>query len=250
MSPPSLPRRLRIALRRRVRRHPKLLALVRLAKYGPYRGLVDDRSRDALLVRARAEGWRILYLGSGGRRQRGMINLDITWDTGPDVVGDGLCLPFADETFDAIFCESVIEHVPDPEAFLAAASRSLKYGGHWYIEVPFLCPRHADADFQRWTVEGFREALRRTGLEPVSGGAHTGPAFMLFWVLREWLSLSLSLGIRRLFPLLFWGLGFLLSPLLLLDPLLMRLPRSDGLASAFCHVARRPRPARPDREHP
>lgn len=234
-------RRVRRALRDAVRRRPPLYAVVRFIKYGPYRGLCDDRARLDLLHRAEAEDWRVLYLGSGGRRQPGMINLDITAETGPDVVGDGFMLPFGRDVFDAIFCESVIEHVPDPERFLAAASQSLKPGGLWYLEVPFLQPFHSEADFQRWTAPGFQDALRRAGLKPVACGTHMGPAFMLQWILKEWIGLLLCFGSTRLFRIWCWLLGFLFSPLLLLDPLLMRLPASAGLACAHYHIAMRPR---------
>ncbi len=233
-------RRLRVAARSRVRRHRRLYGLVRLLKYGPYRGFTDDRARRALLERAEREGWRVLYLGSGGRRQPGMVNLDITWETGPDVVGDGFRLPFAEGTFDAIFCEAVIEHVADPERFLALASRVLKPGGVWYLEAPLLQPWHGGSDFQRWTLEGFRDALRRAGLVPLGAGIHMGPGFGLMWIVREWLALLLSGGFGPVRAVLRWGLGFALSPLLLLDPVLMALPASAELACANWHIARRP----------
>jgi len=226
-------------LRSFIRRRPLLYAVIRFFKYGPYRGLTRSRPRQELLARAVREDWRMLYLGSGGRRQQGMINLDVTAETGPDIVGDGYHLPFAPGTFDAIFCESVIEHVEDPERFLASASQSLKPGGLWYLEVPFLQPRHAAADFQRWTKEGFIAALARAGLEAVESKAHTGPGFMIAWLLKEWLALILSFGNPRLFHLEAWFFGFVFSPLLLLDPILLRLDLGDGLACAFFHIARR-----------
>ena len=93
-------------------------------------------------------GWRVLYLGSGDRRQPAKINLDITPVTGPDVVG-GYRLPFRDGTFGAI-SEYMIEHVPDSEGFLAAASRALKPSGVFYLEFLFLQPLHGHpSDFTR-----------------------------------------------------------------------------------------------------
>lgn len=234
-------RRLRLQARTFVRRHRWLYGAVRFLKYGPYRGFADNRAHRTLLAQAVEANWRVLYLGSGGRRQPGMVNLDITWETGPDVVGDGFQLPFADATFDAIFCESVIEHVSDPERFLAAASRTLKPGGHWYLEVPFLQPEHGGVDFQRWTIDGFRAALRRAGLEPVTDGIHLGPGFLLAWILREWLALALSGGFAPVRSVWHWLLGFVFSPLLLADLLLIQLPGATVLACSNHFVARRPR---------
>ena len=233
-------RRLRLQARAWSRRHPRFHACVRLLKHGPYRGFTDERARDSLLREARTANWRVLYLGSGGRRQSGMVNLDVTWETGPDVVGDGFRLPFADATFDAIFCESVIEHVPDPEAFLSAAGRALKPGGYWYLEVPFLQPFHGGTDFQRWTIAGFHRTLLRVGLAPLASGLHMGPGFMVMWMLREWLALALSGGNAPLRSVWHWLWGFGLSPLLLTDLLLMRLPGAADLACAHYHIARRP----------
>jgi SAM-dependent methyltransferase len=229
--------------REMARRERRLYALVRIVKYGPDRGIRDDRVRKGLLVKARREGWRMLYLGSGGQRQAGMINLDITPVTGPDVVGDGYHLPFADGTFEAIFCDYVIEHVADPERFLAAAGASLKPHGLFYLEVPFIQPFHGSPlDFTRWTLNGFCCAAQRGGFTVVDSGVHFGPAYMLWWMLAEWLAALLSLGSRRLSAVLCYCFKWALAPIQLLDLLMLRMPRAADLAAGFYVVLSTPPP--------
>src|SRR5437660_1279529 len=80
------------------RQHRSVYAMVRLLKYGPFVGIRNQGWRKALLQTGIENSWRMLYLGSGGRRQPGMINVDITEITGPDVVGDGFWLPFRNGT--------------------------------------------------------------------------------------------------------------------------------------------------------
>jgi len=45
-------------------------------------------------------------------------------------------IPYADGTFDVIFCQSVLEHIPQPEPVVKEICRVLKKGGIAYIEAP------------------------------------------------------------------------------------------------------------------
>jgi len=71
----------------------------------------------------------------------------------PMVVADGYHLPFADKTFDYVICSHILEHMEDPERFIAEITRVGKRG---YIEVPSaLSERIFGWDFHHWycTVE-------------------------------------------------------------------------------------------------
>ncbi len=52
-------------------------------------------------------------------------------------VGDGFNLPFDDESFDCVIASEVVEHVPDPEAFVQSLFRVVKKGGALILSTPY-----------------------------------------------------------------------------------------------------------------
>jgi 2-polyprenyl-6-hydroxyphenyl methylase/3-demethylubiquinone-9 3-methyltransferase len=99
------------------------------------------------------EGSRVLDIGSGG----GFLTKELS-DAGYEVTGIdpemsavseaaehvtasfvvavGEKLPFADDSFDSVVCSEVLEHVEDPGAVLAEASRVLRPGGVFVVSLP------------------------------------------------------------------------------------------------------------------
>lgn len=55
-------------------------------------------------------------------------------------VANGLTLPFADNTFDAVVCSEVLEHIPDVHGMLIEIRRVLKPDGHLAVSVPRYWP--------------------------------------------------------------------------------------------------------------
>lgn len=87
----------------------------------------------------------------------------------PDVFADAAELPFPDNSFDAVLCLEVIEHVPTPARVMAEIARVLKPGGRAWLSMPFLYPVHdAPHDFQRYTGHGWHHAVADAGLVLVS----------------------------------------------------------------------------------
>lgn len=66
-------------------------------------------------------------------------------------------LDFEDESFDAVVCESILEHVPYPQKAISELHRVLKPGGEIWVQLPFLYPYHeAPKDYWRVTPDGLR----------------------------------------------------------------------------------------------
>jgi SAM-dependent methyltransferase len=226
-------------LRRLVRRNRHIYEAVKVFKYGPHIGFRNRSVRRALIREGIERGWLMLNLGSGGRRHPAMINLDLLPVTGPDVVADAFTLPFRPQTFDAIFCDSVIEHVAEPERFLVSIAATLKPSGILYLEVPFLQPMHGlPHDFTRWTKQGFRAAAARAGLTVTACDVEMGPGFAMFWLLTDWLALLLSFGSAPIQATIRYLLRWLLAPIMLADLLFRHIRFSEALASSFFFVVR------------
>lgn len=84
-----------------------------------------------------------------------------------DVISDIIKIPEPDNSFDAILCTEVIEHVPDPIKALEELTRLLKPGGIIILTAPFISmthfsPFHFCTGFNKYF---YIEHLKRLGLK-------------------------------------------------------------------------------------
>lgn len=91
---------------------------------------------------------RTLNLGCGLKHMAGAVNLDITPTTHPDVVHDlnDRPWPFADNSFDAIHANDVIEHLADVVGSMEEIHRISAPGGIVTITVPHFSCANAFTD--------------------------------------------------------------------------------------------------------
>jgi SAM-dependent methyltransferase len=124
-------------------------------------------------------GGRVLDVGCGrlGLRalepERDITGSDIAADQGypgPFVQADASeGLPFADNEFDLVYCNSVIEHV-SPERREAFAAELRRVGRGWYVQTPawsFPLEPHALLPFAHWLPPSMRRPYWKLG---ASGG--------------------------------------------------------------------------------
>jgi ubiquinone/menaquinone biosynthesis C-methylase UbiE len=75
-----------------------------------------------------------------------------------DIVSDITSIPMPDDSFDAILCVEVLEHLPDPILALTEFSRLLRPGGTLIMTAPFcswthFAPYHFSTGFNRYWYE-------------------------------------------------------------------------------------------------
>ena len=105
-------------------------------------------------------------LGSFGASE--VVNYDIESTIPGAVIGSLVDIPIADDTFDAIICNAVLEHVPAIDKVMSELARVLKPGGFFIAGVPYLQPYHLNpTDFRRYTKDGLTELGQIHGLDTV-----------------------------------------------------------------------------------
>lgn len=76
--------------------------------------------------------------------------------------------PVEIDKFDAAFCIEVLEHVENPQAVLENIRANLQPGASLYLTVPFKLHIHSDADYWRFTDQGVKLLLSKSGFEVIS----------------------------------------------------------------------------------
>jgi len=79
---------------------------------------------------------------------------------------DGINLPFADGSFDLVYCKQVLEHVRHPEPLLAEVHRVLAPGGYLAGSTSQLEPYHS-LSVWNYTAVGLAQLISTAGLTPI-----------------------------------------------------------------------------------
>jgi SAM-dependent methyltransferase len=174
--------------------------------FGPVLGLTNGSGGVTAMAKAgellsTVPSARVLFVGGGGRWEgldrflaaaptAQILNTDIYCGPYVHVLNDAHHLAFADDSFDMVITQAVLEHVLDPPVAVQEFWRVLKPSGLVLDDTPFLQPVHAGAyDFTRYTPVGQRALFKRFTQE--DAGISAGPMSALRW--------SIEHAIRSLF---------------------------------------------------
>jgi SAM-dependent methyltransferase/uncharacterized protein YbaR (Trm112 family) len=210
-----------------------------------------------LLATARPAA-RVLVIGSGevgqgldailGNPALTLVETDVTPGGRTVLVCDAHDLPFADQTFDGVIIQAVLEHVVEPTRCVAEMWRVLKPGGLVYAETPFMQQVHGGAhDFLRFSHLGHRRLFRH--FTEVESGAACGPGMALAWAYKYFLTSFFTERTPRLIRWPVTVFAHLTSFWLkYLDPLLIDKPGALDAASGYYFMGARSEQPISDRE--
>lgn len=157
-------------------------------------------------IREIAEENVVVNIGSGISLQKGLkeyerllkstnyVELDYDIRYRPHIVGNIQSLPFRAEAVDAIICNSVLEHVPEPQVAVREMYRLLREGGKIFVYVPFFFPYHGGQrykDYYRFTkdaIEYMFQDFTEMEMVPVRGYFGTINLFAPFTSKNFWLT--------------------------------------------------------------
>lgn len=127
-----------------------------------------------------------------------LIETDVAFSAHTSVVCDLHDLPFADNSFDGVVVQAVLEHVVNPTRCVEEIHRVLKPNGLVYAETPFMQQVHLGRyDFTRFTHLGHRYLFCK--FKELDSGAVCGPGMALAWSYQYFLlSFVKSSGARAL----------------------------------------------------
>ena len=133
---------------------------------------LQDLRRGLGEVASQVEG-RLLDYGCGSSPYRPLFpnveyrRADYTPSAGIDYeVRDDQTIDEASGTFDWVLSTQVLEHVRQPEMYLAECFRLLKARGSLLLSTHGTFEEHGcPYDFRRWTADGLREDIERAGFQ-------------------------------------------------------------------------------------
>ena len=161
----------------------------------------------------------VLNLCSGPKKlfnRNDIVNIDMFAFKNVDICAYASSLPLKDNSVDMVYLMSSLEHISEYSKVVDEMHRTLKKGGQFMVEVPFIYPFHAaPSDYVRLTSNGCRELFSSFDELDVFSGY--GPTCGLLAVFQEYVASSLSFGSKTTHDLLFIIMLLVTWPIKFLD---------------------------------
>jgi SAM-dependent methyltransferase len=182
-----------------------------------------------------------LNIGAGRTKIDDRIkNLEIEPGEGIDYVGSVEAIPCANDYFDLVITQEVLEHVADPFTAIKEIHRVLKKGGYAYVQLPFVIGYHpCPQDYWRFTHEGLVELAKAADLEIVKMDVAVGPAVGFYRILVEFFAIIFSVFYWRLYRPAKFLFAILCYPVKFLDPLLRKSREAKRISGGYFIICRK-----------
>ena len=174
-----------------------------------------------------------------------LVETDVSFGPRVIMICDAHDLPFADDCFDVVIAQAVLEHVVDPFRCVGEFYRVLRDDGLMYAETPFMQQVHGGRyDFMRFSYRGHRRLFRN--FDEIHAGITGGPGMALAW---SWQYFLRSFGTSTRAQMYLAMIGRLTAFYLkYFDYLLKRAPMAYDSASGFYFMGRKSKAVLSDRD--
>jgi len=198
--------------------------------------LKNQKPLRILILGGSVDGVGIKHLKDVLHEEDLLVETDVSYGPNTTVICDAHEIPFADQSFDLIIAQAVLEHVLDPFLCVREMNRVLKNNGLIYAETPFMQQVHGGKyDFLRFTHLGHRRMFRT--FKEIDSGVVAGAGSALVWSLKYFLtSFANSKKVDRI---LSYGGTFLFFWLKYFDVVLNRTKGTIDAASGFYFLGRK-----------
>lgn len=143
--------------------------------FDPDKIIKDILWRDISYASAYAKG-TLLDIGCGSKPYKQLFEKHVRRYVGidkcsshADMQKDFFATKIPHDSFDTILCTQVLEHVPNPNAFLKNISRVLKQNGIAIVTAPLVAALHEEPnDYYRFTKYALRDLFKNNGFSIIS----------------------------------------------------------------------------------